>query len=333
MRFEYSLFGLRVEADLVIPGLIPESTTADIDLRIETGYREGWPERESDETELHASTDTGLNGRPLLRIWALPANQALRFVYDDEAEFVLDMDGSRVRARWPEELTIDDIGPYLLGPILGFVLRLRGTTCLHASAVSVEDRAVVLVGPPGAGKSTTAAAFARLGFPVISDDKVALTLDEEGFLVQPGYPWLRLWRSSVEALFGTEDALPRIAPDDPHWNKQFLDVSRPPYRFRSTPAAPSAVYILAQRSVDEAAPRLLDRPSPEKLLLLVGNTYMNYVLDSSVRQREFEMLGRLLRNVPVRVIAPHASADRVFDMCSLILGDFADGARPFASEE
>ncbi len=35
----------------------------------------------------------------------------------------------------------------LLGLILGFVLRLRGVTCLHASAIAVRDRAIALLGP------------------------------------------------------------------------------------------------------------------------------------------------------------------------------------------
>ena len=35
----------------------------------------------------------------------------------------------------------------LLGLILGFVLRLRGVTFLHASAIAVRDRAIALLGP------------------------------------------------------------------------------------------------------------------------------------------------------------------------------------------
>ena len=92
-------------------------------------------------------------------------------------------------------------------------------SCLHASAVAIEGRAVAIVGPSGAGKSSTAAAFARLGYPVLSDDIVALTGDGQRFHVQPAYPRVRLWPSAVTSLFGSRDALPRIVPD---WEKRYL---------------------------------------------------------------------------------------------------------------
>src|SRR5690348_16585408 len=102
---------------------------------------------------------------------------------------------------------------------MGFVLRLRGALCLHASSVAVGDSAVALVGLPGAGKSTTAAAFACAGFSVLSDDVVALADEGPQFYVHPGYPRVNLWPDSVQELFGSEDALPRITPT---WDKRYL---------------------------------------------------------------------------------------------------------------
>jgi len=112
--------------------------------------------------------------------------------YSDGTEFIIDRKGTEVWCVWPDTLTLEDAVVYLLGPVLGFVLRLRGITCLHASAISVGDRAVVLLGPAGAGKSTTAAAFAKLGYPVLSDDVLALSDQNTTFLAQPAYPHLHL---------------------------------------------------------------------------------------------------------------------------------------------
>jgi HprK-related kinase B len=51
------------------------------------------------------------------------------------------------------------------------VLR-RGHVLLHASAVSRDQRTVVLAGPPGAGKSTSALHLVEAGFRCLSNDRV-----------------------------------------------------------------------------------------------------------------------------------------------------------------
>lgn len=322
MPWRYSVFGLSVETDRPIRGFAASESRDPPDLEIVTS---GWPPSRPDQRlEHYVSPELGLNGRPLLKVWSLSPDQVYHFLYDDDAEFLIDARGTEVWARWPETLTIDDVGPYIAGPILGFVLLLRGVTSLHASAVVVDDQAVAFLGPPGAGKSTTAAAFARLGFPVLSDDIVALEDHEESFLVNSGYPWLRLWPSSVESLFGSREALPAISPDDPTWNKRFLDLSDGDFRFAPKPLPLGALYILAGRTEDEAAPRIVESSVAGRFLGLARNTYLNYMLDKEIRAREFEVLARVARSVPVRVVEPHIDRDRIDRLCEVILSDFTE---------
>src|SRR5205823_15042979 len=141
----------------------------------------------------------------IYRRWRLDGGAYFRILYSDQTEFIINRSGTQIWAQWPDRLSLEDTATYLLGPILGLVMGLRGTHCLHASVISVEDKSVALLGPPGAGKSTTAAAFARRGYPVLSED-VAAVLDQDGrFLIQPAYPRIRLWPSSVEALYGSTE--------------------------------------------------------------------------------------------------------------------------------
>ena len=126
--------------------------------------------------------------------------------YSDGAQFWLDHQGTRVWATWNAPLLLQDVATYLLGPVLGLLLRFRGVICLHASAVVLDDCAVAFVGSEGAGKSTTAAALARRNHAVISDDIVALAENEDRFLVLPAYPYLSLWSESAEMLFGPDTA-------------------------------------------------------------------------------------------------------------------------------
>src|SRR5262249_22104194 len=149
-------------------------------------------------------------------------------------------------------------------------------TCLHASAIGVDGRAIALIGPAGAGKSTTAAAFARQGYPGLSEGVVALRDQGDSLLVEPGYPLSRLWAESVQALFGSRDALPPLTPN---WNKQYLDLTQNDFSFQRQPLPLAALYFLDGRSDDPAAPFVEAVPPQTGLVELVTNTYTNYMLD------------------------------------------------------
>src|SRR5690349_20774404 len=82
---------------------------------------------------LYASAETNAAGRPLLTVARVRGGTFFWLRYADGTEFVVDREGAGVWMRWPPPWTLDDVATYLLGPVLGFVLRLRGTTCLHAS--------------------------------------------------------------------------------------------------------------------------------------------------------------------------------------------------------
>jgi hypothetical protein len=59
--------------------------------------------------------------------------------------------------------------------ILPAALQALGQQALHASAVVVDGSALLLVGRSGSGKSTTAYALSRAGFPQIADDSVVFS--------------------------------------------------------------------------------------------------------------------------------------------------------------
>jgi hypothetical protein len=222
------------------------------------------------------------------------------------------------------EATPEDLATYLLGPVSGFLLRLRGITCLHASSVAVDRQALALLGPPGAGKSTTAAAFARLGYPVLTDDITPLKEQERGFLAIPGCPRLCLWPDSVTHLFGSPEALPRLTPldaIDPSWDKRFLDLSKTEGLFQCHPLPLTAVYILGDRS-ETAKPQVQPLKPGPGTLSLVANAYMNYLPDREMRARDFSRLSRVAATVPLRQVTPHSDPARIFDLCQLILDDF-----------
>ncbi len=165
--------------------------------------------RADDALELFASLGDG--NAAYLRVLRA-ADGGFVFRFDNGARFEVSAGGARITASWPASITFQDVTSYFLGPVLGFVVRLRGTVCLHASAVLVDGAAVAFLGPSGAGKSSLCAYFAQRGAAVLTDDVLALRRGGGGFHVLAGPARLRLWPDSVRHLYGARAILPRVLP-------------------------------------------------------------------------------------------------------------------------
>jgi hypothetical protein len=320
MSHAFSIYGLSLLANRPIPG-IPPGSISSIDIRLFLGNLPPWLS-EVDPLSVeqwYTSEYKDESGNAAMKVFRLSGGEYYWFRYADETEFLIDQTGSNIWAVWPETLSLEDTCTYLLGPVMGFVLLLRGSISLHASAIAVDERAIALVGPAGAGKSTTAAAFAELGYSILAEDVV--TLDDRGasFLVQPAYPCIRLWPASVTALFGEHTDLPKLTPN---WEKRYLDLTQQPYQFHERALPLAAIYLLEERADDSFAPFVRQITETKALMSLVANTYSTRLMDKMMRAREFEILGRLLKTVPVRQIIPHASTSQIPKLCKLIREDY-----------
>jgi hypothetical protein len=258
-------------------------------------------------------------GEPALQVWELEKAELWHMRYSDGVEFWLDRELGTIWANWPKSCSLEITLTYLVGPIFGLLLRLRGTVCLHASAVGIGDRAIVFVGAEGAGKSTTAAAFARQGFPVLSDDIVALVEREQQFHVLPAYTRINLWPDSVKLLYGSPDALPQIMPD---WDKRCLKLGEDGgARFEERVLPIGAIYVLGD-STPNSAESVECISQKTAMMSLVTNTYATKFLDAKQRAEEFSVLGRLVTAVPVRKINGERGVLRVEELCEVIQRDF-----------
>jgi hypothetical protein len=246
------------------------------------------------------------------------AGEFFELAYGNEALFFVDGAAERLWGTCLPPFTNEDVATYLLGPVMGFVLRRRSVLALHASAVCIGGQAVALCGESQAGKSTTAAALALRGIPVLCEDITPLIEEDGRFQVDPGYPRVCLWPDAVEKLFGARDALPRLTPS---WEKFYLPLDGGNAKFEEQRRVVSAVYLFAPRVAEADAPRIETISAREALLDLVQNTYMNWLLDRRQRAAEFDALGKLVTQVPIRRIVPHLDPGRIGALCELIVAD------------
>ncbi len=320
--FTHNVFGLVLRSNLTIPGLSLLETPSEIlDVQIHLGESPSTESGRAEESQpvVYTSSDTDEDGKPIWEIRTSLRGSLFHLTYYDGMQFWFDRRGKDLWAVWPPEASLEDACSYLLGPVLGILLRLRGVVCLHASAVAFEGFSVALVGAAGAGKSTTAAAFAKQGCAVLSDDIVALAEQEGTFHVMPAYPHLCLWPDSVKILYGAPDALPQLSAE---WDKRRLALGGEGTRFEDRPLPLGAIYILGDRR-PEPAPCVEKIGPQDALVSLVAETYANKILDRDLRAREFVVLGRLAMTVPIRRIHPHQDATRLEELCRVIREDFA----------
>lgn len=188
--FRYTAYGLDIDSDLELPELDSRSFTGDVRLRRGTVATPVLPLR----------NDRSAFRQRELFIWS----GLLAVLVREGREIVFDPSDD-VDPAWMRQC--------LLGPPLGILLHQRGLLVLHASAVEVDDQAVIFAGDKGEGKSTIAAALVAAGHRLIADDIVAIDmLDPACPIVLPGVPQLRLWPDAADMVGAPPDALLQFHP-------------------------------------------------------------------------------------------------------------------------
>jgi hypothetical protein len=322
VTFSYSVYGIGIESDTDISGLDPLPHIENPLLRFESGPPPEWvksglqlaarivvrrPQGEGTDDPTFVLTEYG-------------KRECFELSYADGTVFVVNRQIDRVWGTVQPPTTLQDLATYFLGPIMGFILRQRHVTCLHASGVELHERSVVFAGDAGYGKSTTAGALALRGVPVLCEDIVALEITEQHIWTMPGYPRVCLWPEAVENLVGHAEALPQLTPT---WEKRYLPLDGVHGTFVSEKRPLALIYVFGERSNDPNAPRIEELPPREALLQLVKNTYMNWLLDRERRAEEFDELSKLVRKIPVRRIIAHENPEKIGRLCELIRADAA----------
>ena len=319
----YRAYGLGITSTISIAGLEPLACEdADLAVSLDTGPEPGWAlqGRNSSARVVSQLPESEEAADPSFILTEFGGGECYQLSYSDGTRFVVDGAAERVWGTFQPPNTSADLATYFLGPIMGFLLRKRHVTSLHASCVEIGGQAVALCGDAGFGKSTTAAALALRAFPVLSEDIVPLEELHGSILAVPGYPRVCLWPDAVVKLLGASEALPRLTPV---WGKRYLPLDGVRASFSPEKLPLGLVYLFAPRTDLADAPRVEEMGSRDALLQLVQNTYMNWLPDRQQRAVEFDMLSHLVGQIPVRRIVPSSDPGKLSALCSVIAQDAA----------
>lgn len=190
--FSYKIFGLIIQSELEIPGLIPiQAEPADVNIKF------------------------GPTPNHLSKI----ISSGVLFESSKE-EFLLKLpdvgnyhvrNGTHITIDSKQAATNDEIRLFLLGSVFGALLFQRGFTPLHGSAVKMQGKALIILGNSAVGKSTLSASLALSDYPLISDDLSAISIDSGKCVISPGIPFIKLWEDAKNQLFPRE-SFKRVRP-------------------------------------------------------------------------------------------------------------------------
>jgi hypothetical protein len=204
---------------------------------------------------------------------------------------------------------------YLLGQVLSFSLLALGCEPLHATAVVVDDSAIAFVGDCGDGKSTLGAAFVARGFPLLTDDVLALKCDGHQFLACAGPARLKLFPSVARSV------LRRAGP--PRLNPGTSKLVLPLSNRRGLPDAIrlDALYALSGRARSRRATRVTLAPltGQRAFLEVIRSTFNLIQVDSARLGNHFAMAVDLVKVVPVTRLTYPRTLSRLDEVCDAIL--------------
>ena len=95
-------------------------------------------------------------------------------------------EGKTIKLKLENKADTQAITQYIMGSAMAVILQQRKTLLLHASAVSKDGRAMIITGPSGLGKSSTAALLNDAGYDLISDDMAAIRFQGDQAWIMSG---------------------------------------------------------------------------------------------------------------------------------------------------
>jgi hypothetical protein len=202
----------------------------------------------------------------------------------------VDREGRTLTIDWPERLT-EDPWEFVLGFASAYLLRRRGVVCLHAAAVESDGEAILLAGPPAAGKSTLAAAVIARGCRLLTDDVAALT-EGKSVRVNPGPATLRPRAAVLDTLRALSSGRAWWSPSAEPGCVEIDPIARAAYS-GTTAIRVARVLMLNPRA--NHGPVSVDAMDPaEAAVALMRDAWGARFDDPAMRAREFDQVTRML---------------------------------------
>ena len=219
-------------------------------------------------------------------------------------ELLVSADGKSVLCGNRSNVPLKAFDAYLTNFAVSAALLQQGEETLHTTVVEIGDRAVGLVGPCGAGKSTLAAYLMSRGWDLVTDDMLRVTFDGGTAFAHPGPYRIKLFKESAERYMLSAVCCGLFNPAhgqvENALNEKLIFQPRDGAAVKKSRRL-SALFHLDQPSPDSELSRILvTRLTGQELFKTILSSTMNSRHHSPARlQRQFRFAERLVRTIPV----------------------------------
>ncbi|MDC7221507.1 MAG: hypothetical protein PQJ59_16355 [Spirochaetales bacterium] len=208
----------------------------------------------------------------------------------------------------------------LLGPCMGVILIQRKEHHLfHSAVVAKRDGrgAVAILGRGGDGKSTTATALCNSGYSLVCDDLLVLNKDTTPYMVQSGFPGMKLWLTSAAALVEKGEDLPMIGKKG-ELEKRFRKMEDN-FIEESLPLGPVFILSYDERLTEPRAQRLSETEALQEMLgHWYGALFKQELLPILGTDRQFRECSEFVKKTQIYRLTRPYDMDKLQDSVDLI---------------
>lgn len=212
----------------------------------------------------------------------------------DLGSYLLQLDPPRILIS-PDAASLDPatLEHQLVDQILPRLLAQLGELLVHASALTINGRNALFLGPSGWGKSTLAGLLQRRGHTVLSDDCVQVNPEGERFNAIPTYPSLRLFPDSLDAVFPD---LVETTPVANYTEKRRVPMPPPTDVVGGVPI--EVLYLLGDPAKADGSIRISPLRPAEICLSLIRHSFRLDLSDRVATVRHLDRCSAIARAVP-----------------------------------
>lgn len=287
--YYYWAYGLTIKSEMEFPELLalPENEFNDIELVCGIAPEHNQENLHDVKKNIYISSDAYKLILPdVATYWAENGNSII-------IQPVLLADRSKVRL-------------FCLSNVFAAILNQRGIIPIHAAALKVNNRLVLICGHSGAGKSTLVGDLKSRGFSVFSDDVcVPETNLSNQILMYSSYPMMKFWDETIKRLPNLGEPDVQLRPDVNKFGFYFHE------QFDNSPKQPVMVFFL-EKLEDLQQVEVQEVKGFKLFQYLESNAYRGEYLGAfDLREKHFDFFSNLANQLRGFVIKRPKGEDSI----------------------
>jgi len=288
----YSAYGLKIKSEVNLPEL-KEITSTDCDVIVSYG-------KVPDEIE-----------NPIKIGVAFQAKQNEFLLKVPEIANYYIKDGKEIIISRKDNISDSEINLFLLGSAFGAVIYQQKKVPFHGSTVIVNDKAIIISGVSGAGKSTIVANLTNKNYPLLSDDVTVLKEENGSIIASSGFPQVKLWQDSLDMMDISAENLTKIRP-------QLEKYKYPIKNFIEGKKQVDSIFIIKRKNTEGV--EIEEIKGIEKFKILTSNTYRKqFVPALKLEKEQFKIVSMLAAKTRLYIIQRPNGINTINEVSNLII--------------